>query len=130
MAVRAALDNGMKNRVRLALLGLRISTVIYYFIMAGCLVWALLPSESTGKKDASFAWFLFIFLIPFIIFLEVLIASLRKRRFWAWVGGLIVGALYTPSLFLPLGVMILVGLLSGGSIQEFGLRKRQAERAV
>jgi hypothetical protein len=117
----------MKSKVPLAILGLRISVIIYYLIMAGCLVLALLPSGSAEKSDSFIAWFLFIFLIPFVVFLEILINFLRKRRFWAWIAGLVVGALYAPSLFLPLGVMILVGLLSEGSRKEFGLQKAPAE---
>ena len=117
----------MKSRVPLAILGLRISTIIYYLIMAGCLVWALLPCESPEKDHSFLAWFLFIFLIPFVVFLEILIGSLRRRRFWAWIAGLIIGALYAPSLFLPLAVMILVGLLSEGARNEFGLQRKQAE---
>ncbi len=116
----------MKSRVSLAVLGLRISAIIYYLLMVGCLVLALVSSESPENKDSFFGWFLFIFLIPFVVFLEFVIHFLQKRRFWAWVAGLILGALYAPSLFLPLGVMILVGLLAEGSRNEFGLQKKIA----
>ncbi len=60
-----------------------------------------------------------IFTLPFVIFLEIVIVHLKNNRFWAWVAGVAIGGLYTPSLFLPLGVFILIGLLSEGSRARF-----------
>ena len=117
----------MKSKVSLAILGLRISTIIYYLIMAGCVIWAFISGEHSEEEDTLFSWFLFIALIPFVVFLEILIVFLRKRKFWAWIAGLIIGALYAPSLFLPLGIMILVGLLAEGSRNEFGMQKKTTE---
>jgi len=113
----------MKSKVNLAILGLRISTVLYYLMMAGCLIWAFVPARSPEDGHTFFAWFLFLFLLPFVVFLEVVIVHLKRRKFWAWVAGLIIGALYAPSLFLPFGIMILVGLLAEGSRSEFGMQR-------
>ena len=117
----------MKSKVSLAILGLRISTIIYYLIMAGCVIWAFTSGEHSEDDDTFLSWFLFIALIPFVVFLEILIVFLRRRKFWAWIAGLIIGALYAPSLFLPLGIMILVGLLAEGSRNEFGMQKKPTE---
>jgi hypothetical protein len=47
--------------------------------------------------------------------------ALYHRRFWAWVAGLVVFGIYTPSLFFPLGVLGLWGLLARRSRIEFGM---------
>jgi hypothetical protein len=114
----------MKSKVNLAILAIRISTVIYFLIGIVFLILAFVVPPDTEGWSKWMGFFMAGFCVPFIIFLEVLIIYLRKRKFWAWVAGLIVGALYAPSLFLPLGVMILIGLLSESSRNEFGMQKR------
>jgi len=52
---------------------------------------------------------------------EVVAYGIRKRRFWAWIAGLIIFGIYLPSLFLPLGVLGLWGLLAASSRVEFGV---------
>ena len=68
-----------------------------------------------------------VFIIPFVVFLEFVIAHLKQGKFWAWVAGIAIGGLYTPSLFLPLGVFILAGLLSDGCRQSFMNKKVQQD---
>lgn len=53
--------------------------------------------------------------------IELVAHGLRRRRFWAWVAGLCIFGIYVPSLFLPLGVLGLWGLLDAGSQQAFGV---------
>jgi hypothetical protein len=109
----------MKSRVGLAIMGLRISAILYYLIIVGCVAGAfLLPSDSE-EFSPLVLWLLAGFTLPFVIFIEVVIAHIKRRRFWSWVAGIALGGLYTPSLFLPLGVMILVGLLAEGAKNEF-----------
>ena len=43
---------------------------------------------------------------------EVLVSRLKTARKWAWFVGLLLAILYAVSLFLPLGVFGLIGLLS------------------
>jgi hypothetical protein len=38
-------------------------------------------------------------------------SGLRKGKYWAWIVGLVLGGLYAPSICLPLGTIILFGLL-------------------
>jgi hypothetical protein len=114
----------VNSKVHLALSGIRISLIIYYLIMVGSLLLAVLATGESEQETRFVFGFLFVFLVAFAVFLEALIVSLRKRKFWSWVAGLIVGALYVPSLFLPMGIMILVGLLAEGSRNEFGLGKK------
>lgn len=40
--------------------------------------------------------------------------GLGKRKRWAWIVALLVGALYIPNTCLPFGAMVLVTLLRGG----------------
>lgn len=115
----------MGSQTRLATLAIRISLVIYYLILAGCILMAVM-FRGDPEVPAVLLWMPAGVLLPFIVFLECLLRALRKRKFWAWVAGLIVGALYAPSLFLPMGVMILVGLLKRESMLEFGLGKMTA----
>jgi hypothetical protein len=111
----------MQKKIGLALLGIRISSVIYSLIAVGCVVgWFMLPSGSEMVLSWGL-WLLAVFALAIVIFLEIVIVNLKRRRFWAWVAGIIVGGLYAPSLFLPFGVMILVGLLSADSRMAFGV---------
>ena len=106
-----------------ALWSLRISTVLYYLIIIACLAAAFFLPPDPEFFSSAFLILLAIFTLPFVIFLELLIAHLKRRKFWAWVAGIVVGGLYAPSLFLPLGVFILIGLLSEKSREEFMTRK-------
>jgi len=52
--------------------------------------------------------------------LNILIASgLKKRRRWAWLGAIIIGGLYAPSICLPFGVVLLYGMLQKDVRQAF-----------
>lgn len=53
-----------------------------------------------------------IFLVSIVIgFLNFVVAyGLKKRRKWAWTGGIIFGVLYTPSICFPFGAVILYAL--------------------
>lgn len=112
----------MKQKIGLAILGLRISAIIYYLIIVGCIVGGCwLFSDSNGEIYPVGCWCLAIFTLPFVIFVEIVILNLKRRRFWAWVAGIVIGGLYVLSLFLPLGVLILVGLLVEESRLAFGV---------
>jgi hypothetical protein len=57
----------------------------------------------------------------FALAVEVTVLGLKKRKFWAWVAGLCLCAVYTLSVLLPLGALGLWGLLASGSRRDFGL---------
>lgn len=119
----------MKSKVHLAILALRISTVIYALLaLVFVLLTFVLPTDTDGWSPFM-GYFMAAILVPFIVFLEILIAALRQRRFWAWIAGLIVATLYAPSLFLPLGIMIFIGLLSNESRSEFGVGNKSTSPA-
>ncbi len=108
----------MNDRTHWALWSLRISTIIYYLIFIACVVGAMLLPDNDDFPPLLLI-IMAVFTLPFVVFLEFVIAHLKQNRFWAWVAGVAVGGLYAPSLFLPLGVFILVGLLSDGSRARF-----------
>jgi len=59
------------------------------------------------------------FLLVFL--LEVLIHFLKQRRKGAWYTGLVVAIIFTPSIFIVLGILALIGLLSQETKKEFGI---------
>ena len=60
-----------------------------------------------------------LFSIAIVIFVEIVIKSLKNNKFWAWVAGLIICGLYVPSLFIILGIIGLVGLLDKDVRKDF-----------
>jgi len=45
--------------------------------------------------------------------------ALSKRKPWAWIGALILGGIYAPSICLPFGAVILYALLRPGLKQAY-----------
>jgi len=103
--VKAPLTEPLTGRIRLAILALRISEGIYV-LLGLCLPISMISVKEIGDE--------------YPMWLGVCTA-LRRRQFWAWVAGLCISGLYIPSLFLPLGVMGLVGLLDPASRAAFGV---------
>ncbi|MFA5324407.1 MAG: hypothetical protein WC373_17150 [Smithella sp.] len=109
----------MNSKVSLAILGIRISAIIYLVILGIFASIFFLTGPAPKGAELIIIIVLTVFTLTFVIFLEILISQLRKRKYWAWIAGLIVGGLYIPSLFLPFGIMIFIGLLSKESQKEF-----------
>ncbi len=112
----------MQHRIGLAIWCLRISAVLYFGL--GCLVLFLFLS----LDRIAHGLVLFVFCLALAVGIEIVNSGLRRRKFWAWVAGLCVFAVYVPSLFIPLGVLGLWGLLDAGSRAEFGIGSRQGKR--
>lgn len=53
-------------------------------------------------------------------------SALGAGRRWAWFAGIVLGALYVPTLVLPLGVLIVVGLTRPDTKALFGKRRKAA----
>jgi hypothetical protein len=54
--------------------------------------------------------------------IEVIAYGVVQRRRWAWIAGVGLFATFVPSVFLPLGVLGLWGLLDCKTREEFGVR--------
>ena len=118
----------MNSKLKLAIIGIRISSILYFIIMLFCLFVIFMHSESLESESLDedgitvvMLWVMAILAMLIAAFLEVVIVYLRKRKFWAWIAGLVVAGIYVPSLFLPLGILIFIGLLAKSSRQEFGV---------
>lgn len=64
------------------------------------------------------------FFVAIVAGIECVVSGLSRGRLWAWIAGLCIFGLHVPSLFLPLGVLGLWGLLDGGSRAECGVGQR------
>jgi hypothetical protein len=53
-----------------------------------------------------------------------LASGLGRRRFWAWVLSLMLFLLFLPTLYFPLGLLGLWGLLDRGTKDEFGFKRK------
>jgi hypothetical protein len=109
----------VRHRIGLAVACLHISAVIY--VLVGLFLLFMSRAELQGPA-LLFAVGLGVFWLALIVGIEVVAAGLNRRKFWAWIAGLCIFGMYTPSLFLPLGALGLWGLLDRGSRAEFGMR--------
>jgi hypothetical protein len=121
-----------KHRLGMAIRCLHISTIAYV-LAALCIllytIWTLMYPKAT-ESDPIFLGLFTMFCFAMAIVPEIAVLGIRRRRFWGWVLGLILFATFVPSIFLPLGVFGLWGLLDANSRAEFGMNsKKQAEPA-
>lgn len=96
---------------------LRIASVLYFLFAAGFVIGSTLMPKGQASVDELFVMTLTTTIIAvtslcIIAFNEVVLHYLRKGAFWSWVAGVIVFGLYIPSIFLPLGVIGLTGLMN------------------
>ena len=105
------------HKIRLATTCLHISAVVY--VLFGVLFLWLSGDLDGYERTGDVA--LAVFCLCLAAGVEVIAHGIKKRRFWAWVAGLCIFAVYLPSIFLPLGGLGLWGLLDAGSRAEFGI---------
>ncbi len=96
-----------------ALISLRIAAVLY-FVLSAFLI-------GTGLVIDNGASLLFIslFSIGFGYFILRVRSGLIAGKYWAWVAGIIISGMQVFSLFFPLGIMGLMGLLNTKTRQAF-----------
>lgn len=132
----------MNQPLRLAIINLRITAVIYWILGVGLLFfplvyigmqalfgvnWTVLPELGPfGNLVAVtlYCWFAALFAIGPAIFLEFIIRGLKRYRYWAWICGVIMCGIYVPSGFMLFGILGLVGLLNRDVINEFNQRRQ------
>jgi hypothetical protein len=111
----------MTHKIKFATVVLSISSVVY--VLIGLFLFALSFSAATQNKSSTVV--LNVILGTIILALAAGVEFVRRgiiqRKFWAWVAGLCIFGLYMPSIFFPLGVSGLWGLLAKGSREEFGV---------
>jgi hypothetical protein len=106
----------------MAIVCLHISAVLY--VLVG-LAMAAMMAMVEGDDIARYAigGTMFVFCLALAVGIEFVVSGLKRRKFWAWVAGLAIFAMYLPSAFLPLGAFGMWGLLDGGSQREFGMSR-------
>ncbi len=95
----------------LMMVPLYISAVLYGLLGIGLLALPAIISASGEAPAVIFfpfliGTFLCLALAAFICYFT---AQLPKRKKWAWITAIIFGAMYAPSAFVVLGILILVG---------------------
>jgi len=110
-----------EGRIRLTILALRISEGLYVLIALCFPIVAISFPEVLEEYPIWIGICTGLLTVGIAVFLEVVVRSLQRRKFWAWVAGLCLSGLYVPSLFLPLGVMGLIGLLDPATRAAFGV---------
>jgi hypothetical protein len=110
----------MRHKLGLAIVCLHISAVLYVLIGGFLIAIATMFNEEI-ELPMPVAIAGLVLCLALAIGIELVAFGLHRRRFWAWVAGLCIFGIYTPSLFLPLGVLGLWGLLDSGSRAECGV---------
>ena len=102
---------------------LHISAAIYVLGAAGLAAFAIWGPDDPSAPGVQAIVFgaIAVFCLLLAVIPEIAVWGIHRRRFWAWILGLIIFAIYVPSLFLPLGAFGLWGLLDAGSRAEFGI---------
>jgi len=68
-------------------------------------MFALPLDEDETNIQSSIAICVFVMCLALIAGIEFVVYGLKKRKFWAWVAGICIFAVYAPSLFFPLGAL-------------------------
>lgn len=106
-AVARAAGSG---RISRATTCLHIATGLYLVI--GVALIPLFPWLAEDNSGFASCYGVFLFVCCAIVAgaMEVIAAGLRRRRYWAWVLGVVVFGVYAASLFMPLGIVGLFAL--------------------
>ena len=123
----------MNPKLKKTILCLRISSVFYFVL--GTLIASLLlffskkmfGEHPTGDTLGGLitAIFMAILSLAMAIFVEFVIHGLKKTKYWAWIAGVILTAMYIPSLFIILGIIGILGLLDKSVMSDFQQARNQ-----
>lgn len=116
----------MPHKIHFATVSRHISAVLYLLI--GLAMFPLVDAVGDPDYGREFAWAMLAFCLVLIVGIEIVVAGLHRRRYWAWIAGICIFGMYASSLFLPLGAFGLWGLLDGRSRAEFGMDDRSKTR--
>lgn len=109
------------SRIRLTIFAFRISEGIYVLVGLCLPIFTISFKEVREQYPIWLGACTGLLALGFAVAIEVVVRGLIRRKFWAWIAGLCLSGLYVPSLFLPLGVMGLIGLLDPTSRAAFGV---------
>lgn len=103
-----------KPSLRLVTFSLWTSSALY--VLSGLAMAVFFAFMAKEEKDGAIAFIILGFAslgacLGMAVFAGVVAWQLGERKFWAWICALILGGLYVPSLFIVLGVLVLLGAL-------------------
>jgi hypothetical protein len=109
------------NKLKWITIPMHLSAVAYLFVMV-----LFISLFSYGMHDAHLDEdFLFIFnliivlvCLSLIVLIEIIIVYLKKGKKWAWIAAICFCFLYIPSIYLPFGIFMIIGLIDR-DVREF-----------
>lgn len=106
------------NLIKPTIVCLRISSIIY--ILLGLV---MIPFGFFAFSVDFFSGFILLLFCPFSIgigvFIEIVIAGLKKKKKWTWMAALILCIMYIPSAFVILGVIGIIPLFKDEVKKDF-----------
>lgn len=121
------------NSLKIATIPIHISAVIYALLGIGSLVLLFFPIPAEDDIELMIIRItlivMFVVCAALVVFLEIVVQSLKAGRYWAWIAGICVAGLYIPSIFIPLGIPILLGLLKE-DVKQYCARKETTAGSV
>ncbi|MBD3416083.1 MAG: hypothetical protein GF416_02975 [Candidatus Altiarchaeales archaeon] len=99
---------------------MRIAAGLYVLFGLGFLAILLFSGDDLFKEGIVFmVVFLFGFAAIVVVCTEALVRGLRRDSFWAWIISLVVLGIYAPSLYFPLALLGILGLVWRSSRERF-----------
>ncbi len=124
----------MPKKLQYVTIPLRISSVIYgalALIFTWLMFFAPMNDGTADTLVIVFSSLLMILVsVGLVVFIELVIRALRRGAYWSWIAGICLTGVYLPSLFLPLGVFMLVGLLDDDTKEHCRKNKGDSEETA
>jgi hypothetical protein len=107
-----------KHRIGMSIVCLHVSAALY--LIVGLAMFPLFSmDDEMGSAGPLIAVLMFAFCLALIVGIEFVVWGLKKRRYWAWIVGIVIFGIYLPSLYLVLGALGMWGLLDESSRAQF-----------
>ncbi len=100
--------------LRKTFIALHISAVVYFLLGLGALSMfplSIFLDMAMGIGELVIIMGIGGFSVLLGVGVELVILHLKRGKNWAWVTAICLTGIYIPSLFLPLGIVALIGLL-------------------
>jgi len=108
----------VKAKVRITIVSLYISLIVYVLVAVVTIIESLLASEFEGFVRVVLA-IMGIVSIFIVWGLTVVVKELKQQKTWAWGVALAISIFYLSSIFIPLGILGLIGLLNKDTRRVF-----------
>lgn len=92
---------------------------VFLVLLASKIIQLPGDQSSMNSENSFMLGFMGVFCFALAAICELVVNGLHRERFWAWVAGLILSSVFVCSIFLPLGVMGLIGLLEEPTRKRF-----------